>query len=85
MSHHDKIRALRQNIEKVIRGKPEVVRLATVALLGQNGQAKFFLPIPNAISLVGVSFANQAIVFDPAANPAGLVASNAAEGVIGHR
>jgi len=36
MSHHDKIRALRQNIETVIRGKPEVVRLATVALLARG-------------------------------------------------
>ncbi|HEX5051591.1 MAG TPA: hypothetical protein VFZ65_07465 [Planctomycetota bacterium] len=58
---------------------------ATELLSGQGGQAKFTLPIPNALSLVGVSFHNQAIVFDAAANAAGLVVSDAAEGVIGHR
>ena len=36
MSHHDQIRALRENIETVIRGKSEVVRLATVALLARG-------------------------------------------------
>jgi len=36
MSHQDKIRALRRNIETVIRGKSDVVRLATVALLARG-------------------------------------------------
>jgi MoxR-like ATPase len=36
MSHHDKIRALRDNIETVIRGKSDVVRLATVSLLARG-------------------------------------------------
>jgi len=34
--HHRKIRALRANIEKVIRGKPDVVRLAAVSLLARG-------------------------------------------------
>jgi hypothetical protein len=54
-------------------------------LAGQNGQAKWFLPIPNQPSLVGRHFFNQALVFDAAAgNPFGAVVSDAAEGVIGH-
>jgi len=55
----------------------------TALLAGQNGQAKWFLPIPNQPSLVGLHFYNQALVFDPAANPFGAVLSDAAEGVIG--
>lgn len=58
---------------------------ATMALVGQGTQAQFWLPIPNAASLVGVVFTNQVVVLDPAANAAGLVVSDAAEGVIGQR
>ena len=36
MRHQDKIRLLRDNIETVIRGKSDVVRLATVALLARG-------------------------------------------------
>ena len=36
VNHHQKIRALRSNVESVIRGKQEVVRLATVALLARG-------------------------------------------------
>ncbi|HZI93276.1 MAG TPA: MoxR family ATPase [Patescibacteria group bacterium] len=36
MKHQDKIRLLRDNIETVIRGKSDVVRLATVALLARG-------------------------------------------------
>ncbi|HEY3176319.1 MAG TPA: MoxR family ATPase [Candidatus Polarisedimenticolia bacterium] len=36
MSHHEKILALRRNVEQVIRGKADVVRLATVALLARG-------------------------------------------------
>ncbi len=36
MDHHHKIRALRENVEKVIRGKSEEVRLATVCLLARG-------------------------------------------------
>lgn len=53
-------------------------------LLGQDGWATYRLPIPNWPLLVGLTFHNQAIVLDPAANAAGAVVSEAAEGVIGH-
>lgn len=56
----------------------------TALLAGQGGQVKWFLPIPNQPSLVGLHFYNQALVFDPGANPFGAVFSDAAEGVIGH-
>lgn len=56
---------------------------ATIALSVQNGQAKHFLSVPDDPSLVGARFTHQAIVFDAAANTAGLVVSDAAEGVIG--
>jgi MoxR-like ATPase len=36
MNHHQKILALRQNVERVIRGKEGVVRLAVVALLARG-------------------------------------------------
>ena len=36
MDHHQKILALRRNVERVIRGKQDVVRLATVALLARG-------------------------------------------------
>lgn len=63
----------------------EVSLDAAIALVGNGGQAEFDLAIPDTVSLVGVSFANQAAVVDLAANAAGLVLSNAAEGVVGHR
>jgi alpha-tubulin suppressor-like RCC1 family protein len=58
---------------------------AAVALAGQNQQAQFNFAIPDVPSLVGLEFHNQALVFDSAANPAGLVLSDAATGFIGHR
>ncbi len=57
---------------------------AAALVVGQNGWATYRLPIPNWPALVGVHFHNQAIVLDPGANAAGAVASDAAEGVIGH-
>ena len=58
---------------------------ATAPLVGQNGQAKWFLPIPDDPQFVGVHFFNQALVLDPAAgNGFGAVVSDAAEAVIGH-
>ncbi len=54
-------------------------------LLGQNGQARYELPIPDARALVGLRFFNQAVVLDPGANAGGAVVSAAAEGVIGYR
>lgn len=50
---------------------------------GQHGYAGFELPIPDWPGLVGLSFYNQAIVFDPGANALGAVVSDAAKGVIG--
>jgi len=58
---------------------------ATMALVGQGGQAKWLLPIPDASSLVGIRFYNQAVVLDPAATGFGAVVSNAAEGVVGRQ
>ena len=58
---------------------------AIVPLVGQNQQAKWFLPIPNDPIWVGTRFYNQALVPDPAAgNSFGAVVSDAAEAVIGH-
>jgi hypothetical protein len=57
----------------------------TAILTGQNGQARWSLPIPDVASLVGFRFYNQALVLDPAAgNGFGAVVSDAAEAVIGH-
>lgn len=57
---------------------------ATGVLVGQGGQAKWLLPIPDAPALVGMHFYNQALVLDPAAgNGFGAVVSDAAEGVVG--
>lgn len=56
---------------------------ALVPVAGSGGQAVHTLPIPASSSLVGVAFDNQAAVFDAAANPMGLVLSDAAHGVIG--
>jgi hypothetical protein len=54
-------------------------------LVGQNGVAKYRLPIPNNPGLVGLHFYNQAVVLDSqAGNALGAVMSDAAEGVIGH-
>lgn len=58
---------------------------AAFLLLGQNGIARFVLPIPNDLGLVGLRFHNQAVVLDAGANALGAVVSDAAEGVIGNR
>lgn len=57
---------------------------AAVFVAGQGNAALFSLPIPDWSGLVGMTFYNQAIVFDPGANAAGAVISDAAEAVIGH-
>jgi alpha-tubulin suppressor-like RCC1 family protein len=55
-------------------------------LVGQTNQARWFLPIPDQPSLLGVRFYNQALVLDPQApNSFGAVLSDAAEGVVGDR
>lgn len=57
---------------------------AAVFVAGHSNQAVYELSIPNWSSLVGLRFYNQAVVFDPGANPLGAVVSDAAEGVVGH-
>lgn len=53
-------------------------------LAGAGHTAKFLLPIPDRVELVGLRFQTQALVLDPAAgNGLGAVMSDAAEGVIG--
>ncbi|MCB9885746.1 MAG: hypothetical protein H6838_09650 [Planctomycetes bacterium] len=56
---------------------------AAFFVTGQHGNAKFEFPIPDWPGLVGLSFYNQALVFDPGANALGAVVSDAARGVIG--
>ena len=48
------------------------------------GNASWSLPIPSAISLIGLAFYNQAASIDPGINPAGLTVSNAGAGVVGN-
>jgi len=52
---------------------------------GANNQAVFDLIIPDNPALVGVEFHQQAVVFDPGANPLMFVLSDAATGVIGRK
>ncbi|MBK8101398.1 MAG: hypothetical protein IPK26_30310 [Planctomycetes bacterium] len=56
---------------------------AVSAWAGTGGTAVFSLPIPDAVELIGIRFANQAFVFDPTGNPAGAVLSDAARAVVG--
>lgn len=57
---------------------------ATILLGGANRVVPFSLSIPSWSGLVGMRFCNQALVLDPAANAAGAVLSDAAEGTIGN-
>jgi len=57
---------------------------AVMMVPGQQNEAICQLPIPDLPQLVGVRFYQQALVLDPAANAAGAVLSEAAEGVIGY-
>jgi hypothetical protein len=53
-------------------------------LQGSSGRASATFPIPDLPFLIGSSFYQQAIVPDPSfGNPAGLVISRGARGVIG--
>jgi hypothetical protein len=57
---------------------------AVLGLVGQSGFATWELPVPDAPSLVGVEFYNQALVLDPqAGNALGAVVSDAARAVVG--
>ena len=49
----------------------------------KGGVATWTLNVPNAIGLAGAQFYDQAVVFDPLANPFGLIATNAQQGVVG--
>ena len=63
-----------------------LVSLDELLLAFSNGaRADFTLTVPTTTSLVGLQFFAQAAVADAAANPAGIVASNALEGRIGSR
>lgn len=53
-------------------------------LIGAGNQATFNVPIPNIAALMCLPFYNQMLVFDPAANGLGAVASDAAAGIIGN-
>ncbi|MCR9248748.1 MAG: PKD domain-containing protein [bacterium] len=57
---------------------------ATLALFGSGGTATWQLPIPNDPALTCVTMFQQAAVFDPGTNPAGMVVSDAAGFVIGN-
>ena len=51
---------------------------------GSNGSAEVAVAIPTTITLLGMTFANQAIVFDSSAgNTAGAVVSDAARAIVG--
>jgi hypothetical protein len=52
---------------------------------GPAGTQRWRLPIPNDPRLAGLSFYNQALVLDPAANPLGVVLSDAQQGRVGIR
>ena len=56
---------------------------ALLPVSGSGHAATQRLPIPNQPALLGLSFVEQAIVFDPTANALGAVVSDAVEGVIG--
>jgi len=56
---------------------------ATAPLFGEGGEAQFAIDIPDTAALVGATFAQQALVLDLSANPAGFVASDAATAQIG--
>jgi hypothetical protein len=54
-------------------------------LANANGTASLVLPIPNDPRHAGLVFYDQGFVFDPGANPAGVIVTNAGEGHVGLR
>jgi hypothetical protein len=58
---------------------PEVL----VPIAATNGWGRIDVTIPNVPSLLGATWFNQAIVFDPAANAPGLAVSEPAEAIVG--
>ncbi|HEX6810537.1 MAG TPA: hypothetical protein VF384_02835 [Planctomycetota bacterium] len=59
--------------------------ISSVVLTDGAGAANLQYWLPYDIYALGTSFYNQAFVWDPAANPFGLVASNAGHGVFGNQ
>ena len=57
--------------------------LAPTLVSGAGGIASFSLPIPNISTMRGLTFFQQALVLDPAANPLGATLSNSIRGVVG--
>ena len=58
---------------------------ASFSLGNAGGEALWSLTLPPSPDLAGTPFFAQAIVFDPAANPKGLVVSNGIAGTVGAR
>jgi hypothetical protein len=54
-----------------------------IPLANPAGTATWTVSIPNDPALLRATFYNQAWVLDPLANPFGLTASNAGEGIVG--
>jgi hypothetical protein len=57
---------------------------ASALLLGGNHAASWSLPVPSVSGLLGVEFFLQAFAWDPAANAAGVTASNGGRCRIGN-
>lgn len=57
---------------------------ANVLMLGTGNQATWTFPVPNNAAFVGLNLYNQAVVFDPAANAAGAVGSDAHAMLLGN-
>ena len=54
-------------------------------VVGSGGSATVQMPVPALPALLGVQFFQQAMAFDPGANPMGAVVSNSVVGVFGSR
>ncbi|MBZ0214430.1 MAG: hypothetical protein K8H99_11565 [Nitrospirae bacterium] len=56
---------------------------ATLPMATSSGTARVTFVLPNTPNVVGLQFFCQGLVFDPAANSAGLISTNAGAGIIG--
>lgn len=54
-------------------------RLKTRGHVGPGHEVRYQLTMPNATALIGATTTVQCVVFDPAANPLGLVTSDACD------
>lgn len=59
--------------------------LTNLLVIGAAGTGNVQYTLPNQLQALGSSFYNQALVFDPVANPLGLVVSNGGHGVFGNQ